>query len=61
MPLAALRSTFDRLGSVPVLVNPLPEGPTYGLLAEFATPADLYRACEAVRPSRDTPSRCPTP
>jgi hypothetical protein len=31
------------------LANPLPEGQHYGLLAEFATPADLYRACERVR------------
>ncbi len=27
----------------------LPEGPYYGILAEFATPADLYHACERVR------------
>jgi hypothetical protein len=27
----------------------LPEGPHYGILAEFATPADLYHACERVR------------
>lgn len=27
----------------------LPKGPHYGLLAEFATPAQLYRACEGVR------------
>lgn len=32
-----------------LLVNRLPEGPSYGLLAEFATAADLYRACERVR------------
>src|SRR6187397_1323462 len=31
------------------LVNRLPDGPYYGVLAEFATPADLYRACERVR------------
>jgi Ni/Fe-hydrogenase subunit HybB-like protein len=27
----------------------LPTGPHYGILAEFATPADLYHACERVR------------
>jgi len=31
------------------LVPRLPEGPYYGVLAEFATPADLYHACERVR------------
>lgn len=31
------------------LVNSLPDGPVYGILAEFATPADLYHACERVR------------
>ena len=31
------------------LVNALPSGPYYGVLAEFATPADLYHACERVR------------
>ena len=31
------------------LVPRLPKGPYYGFLAEFATPADLYRACERVR------------
>ena len=34
---------------MPVLVNPLPPGPVYGILGEFSTPADLYRACEHVR------------
>ena len=32
-----------------LLVNQLPTGPYYGILAEFATPADLYHACERVR------------
>lgn len=32
-----------------LLLNRLPPGPCYGILAEFATPADLYRACEGVR------------
>ena len=32
-----------------LLVNRLPSGPHYGLLAEFGTPGDLYRACEKVR------------
>ena len=31
------------------LLNRLPSGPHYGVLAEFATPADLYHACERVR------------
>ena len=31
------------------LLSRLPMGPYYGVLAEFATPADLYRACERVR------------
>jgi hypothetical protein len=31
------------------LVNQLPPGPHYGLLAEFATAADLFHACERVR------------
>lgn len=41
MPFAALRSL--------PLVNRLPSGPHYGMLAEFATPADLFHACERVR------------
>ena len=41
----ALRSLAARLP----LSNTLPEGPYYGVLAEFATPADLYHACERVR------------
>jgi Protein of unknown function (DUF3341) len=45
MALALLRSL--RPGSL--LVNRLPEGPHYGMLAEFATPRDLYHACERVR------------
>ena len=32
-----------------LLVNRLPKGPHYGILARFATPADLYHACERVR------------
>ena len=31
--------------------NRLPPGPQYGILAEFATPADLYHACERLRDS----------
>lgn len=42
MPFAALRR-------LPLLHSPLPEGPHYGLLAEFANPADLFYACERVR------------
>ena len=36
-------------GLIGLMEAPLPEGPYYGALAEFATPADLYRACERVR------------
>jgi hypothetical protein len=32
-----------------LMTTPLPEGPYYGVLAEFATPTDLYYACERVR------------
>jgi hypothetical protein len=32
-----------------LLFPSLPKGPHYGILAEFATPADLYHACERVR------------
>ena len=32
-----------------LLFPQLPKGPYYGILAEFATPADLYHACERVR------------
>ena len=45
MPFGSLRA----LGAAPLLVNRLPQGRYYGVLAEFATPADLYHACEAVR------------
>jgi hypothetical protein len=31
------------------MVPRLPKGPHYGILAEFATPAELYHACERVR------------
>jgi hypothetical protein len=34
---------------MPLLLPQLPKEPNYGILAEFATPADLYRACERVR------------
>ncbi len=34
---------------MPLLFSRLPTGPYYGILAEFATPADLYQACERVR------------
>ena len=34
-----------------LLFSQLPKGPYYGILAEFATPADLYHACEKVRDS----------
>ena len=32
-----------------LLLPQLPEGPSFGLLAEFANPAELYHACERVR------------
>ena len=31
------------------LVNELPKGPYFGIVAEFGTPADLFHACERVR------------
>jgi Protein of unknown function (DUF3341) len=34
---------------MPLLRPRLPNGPYYGILAEFATTADLYHACERVR------------
>jgi hypothetical protein len=45
MPFDSLRS----LRTGPLLFPLLPKGPCYGILAEFATPADLYHACERVR------------
>ena len=44
MPLDSLRSLGAGL-----LSNPLPKGTHYGLLAEFATPGELFHACEKVR------------
>jgi hypothetical protein len=41
----ALRSLAAKMP----LMNQFPAGPHYGLLAEFATPTDLYRACERIR------------
>ena len=43
-PKAALRWSFQ----MPLMAR-LPKGPYYGVLAEFATPAALYHACERVR------------
>jgi len=34
---------------MPLLQSSLPAGPHFGVLAEFASPRDLYRACERVR------------
>ena len=51
-PEGGLLMPFDLLRSLrarSLLVNQLPKGPYYGILAEFATPADLYHACERVR------------
>jgi hypothetical protein len=45
MPFDSLRSF--RPGAL--LFPQLPKGPYFGILAEFATPADLYHACERVR------------
>jgi hypothetical protein len=48
----SLLRPFDWLRSLratPLLGNRLPTGPYYGILAEFAMPADLYHACERVR------------
>ena len=45
MPFDSLRSLRAGLP----FANALPQGPHYGVLAEFATPAELYRACERVR------------
>ena len=45
MPFDSLRS----LSPGSLFVNKLPPGPHYGLLAQFATPGDLYAACERVR------------
>ena len=39
---------FESLRAMP-LMSQLPKGPHYGILAEFATPTDLYHACERVR------------
>jgi molybdopterin-containing oxidoreductase family membrane subunit len=55
-PVAAPAVASDRsrwslrsLRGIPLLSNQLPKGPHYGILAEFATPADLFHACERVR------------
>ena len=45
MPFDLVRS----LRAMPLFANPVPNGPHFGILAEFATPADLYHACEQVR------------
>ena len=45
MPFDLLRAIRTRLP----FVSRLPTGPHYGILAEFATPAELYHACERVR------------
>lgn len=41
--------SFAALLAKAPLVNQLPQGPYYGVVAEFATPAELYHACEQVR------------
>jgi hypothetical protein len=40
---------FRSLRASPPLMPQLPNGPYYGVLAEFATPSELYHACERVR------------
>jgi molybdopterin-containing oxidoreductase family membrane subunit len=48
----SLLRPFDWLRSLraaPPLMNQLPQGPYYGILGEFATPADLLHASEQVR------------
>ena len=47
-PAAALRARSRWSFEMP-MVPRLPKGPYYGILAEFATPAELYHACERVR------------
>src|SRR5205814_7118573 len=52
-PTPAVGPSGARAGSrgrfvIPLLPQ-LPQGPHYGILAHFATPADLYHACERVR------------
>src|SRR5262245_4754694 len=48
-PKATSRGDSLRLLRAMPLVNSLPTGPYYGILAEFATPAALHHACERVR------------
>ena len=43
------RAAVEGLRAAMPFVHRLPKGPHYGILAEFATPADLYHACERVR------------
>ena len=48
-PLRAEASSRRSMLSLVPLFTRLPKGPYYGTLAEFATPTDLYHACERVR------------
>jgi hypothetical protein len=48
-PLVAAPEARSKWSFEMPLVPSLPKGPNYGLLAEFATPDALYRACERVR------------
>lgn len=41
--------SFSALAAKAPFMTPLPQGPYYGVVAEFATPAELYHACERVR------------
>ena len=46
---ASVVEASSRWSSLNPFQQRLPKGPHYGTLAEFATPADLYHACERVR------------
>jgi len=48
-PAAPSPAEAPRTGFQLPLVPQLPKGPHYGILAAFATPGELYRACERVR------------
>jgi hypothetical protein len=48
-PVATATATASGWRSLLASLDRLPRGPYYGTLAEFASPADLYHACERVR------------
>ena len=47
--MSGVRDLLSRLPRLSLLRPSLPPGPRFGLLAEFATPAALYHACQRVR------------